>query len=76
MKTQSNFSSASSASERSAGSKPWASMPRLFKACSTPVPDMMETSRSAERPPYRTPTLPKLVMMSLTMLPLRSELLS
>jgi hypothetical protein len=29
----------------------------------------METSRSAERPPNSTPTLPKLVMVSLTMGP-------
>ena len=42
-----------------AGSKACASTPLLNKASSTPRPDMRDTSRSAERPPISTATLPK-----------------
>jgi hypothetical protein len=48
----------SSDRSRSAGSKACALTPFDCKALSTPLPDISDTSRSAERPPMRTATLP------------------
>src|SRR6185369_15002525 len=53
----------SSERSRSAGSKACASTPLNCSALSTPLPDISETSRSAERPPMRTATFPKLLSL-------------
>src|SRR6185369_7301756 len=50
----------SSETSRSAGSKACASTPLDCSALSTPLPDISDTSRSAERPPINTATFPKL----------------
>mmetsp|Transcript_46819 Transcript_46819/g.110208 ORF Transcript_46819/g.110208 Transcript_46819/m.110208 type:complete len:228 (+) Transcript_46819:185-868(+) len=57
-KARSKPSSLSACSERSAGSKPWASTPRPCSAPSTPGPLISDTGRSALLPPYSTATLP------------------
>src|SRR3989344_5919739 len=58
MKQRSTPSALSSCSGRSAGSNAKASTPCDCRALSTPEPDMMDTSRSAEVPPNSTATLP------------------
>src|SRR5450830_1315310 len=70
MNTRSNFSAASSARLRSAVSKGWASTPLLRSALSTPAPDISDTSRSAERPPNSTQTLPNWLDRSASSRPL------
>ena len=58
MNTRSKFSVAISAGRRIAGSNECASTPFSNKAFKTPSPDSNDISRSAERPPMRTPTRP------------------
>src|SRR5665213_1980414 len=59
MNTRVNPSRLSSHRSRSAGSNACASTPRSRSAASTPLPDISDTSRSDERPPISTATLPK-----------------
>src|SRR5690606_9552487 len=58
MKQRSKPSSFRACSGRWAGSKAWASTPWERRASNTPVPDIKDTSRSAEVPPNSTATLP------------------
>src|SRR5450759_3185898 len=59
MNTRSNFSAISAARSLCCGSKGCASMPLARNAFNTMVPLLSDTSRSAERPPSSTATLPK-----------------
>ena len=59
MKQRVKPSSRSAPRSRCAGSNGWASTPLSRRACSTPAPDMSDTSRSADAPPISTATLPK-----------------
>ena len=55
MNTRSKPCAARSARLRSPVSNRCASTPAELSACCTPAPDISDTSRSAERPPYSTP---------------------
>ncbi|CFP56866.1 Uncharacterised protein [Bordetella pertussis] len=63
MNTRSKPAAARSARLRSPVSNRCASTPALSRASCTPLPDISDTSRSAERPPYNTPTLPNCLLM-------------